>query len=232
MGCLTYGFSQVGKSGQTLKTPSDAAALLITAFPGLTTEQRTQILEQTATDSGYPLDLTAVGGASWERINLAAAMAAKVVVNADGSVTVKNFSDATKASVADARAITVGGVSIDGFDPDVSTYVVDWPKNKRIPTVSATPAQSGARVKVTEGSSVLSSTGSRFTTRTIKVTSANGSVTRTYTVGFQPTDRDARPVAAGGNGGDRTSGASDLWGRVGNEAGFAGGAGFWAPATE
>lgn len=229
---LTYGFSQVGKSGQTLKTPSDAAALLITAFPGLTTEQRTQILEQTATDSGYPLDLTAGGGASWERINLAAAMAAKVVVNADGSVTVKNFSDATKASVADARAITVGGVSIDGFDPDVSTYVVDWPKNKRIPTVSATPAQSGARVKVTEGSSVLSSNGSRFATRTIKVTSANGLVTRTYTVGFQPTDRDARPVAAGGNGGDLTSGASDLWGRIGNGAGFAGGAGFWAPATE
>lgn len=65
-------------------------------------------------------------------------MAAKVVVNADGSVTVNNFSDATKASVADARAITVAGVSIDGFDPDVSTYVVDWPKNKRIPTVSAT----------------------------------------------------------------------------------------------
>ncbi|TXS54694.1 carbohydrate-binding protein, partial [Streptomyces sp. me109] len=191
---LTYGFSQVGKAGQALKTPSDAAALLITAFPDLTTEQRTQILEQTATDSGYPLDLTADGGASWQRINLAAAMAAKVVVNADGSVTVKNFSDATKASVADAKAITVGGVAIPGFDPNVSTYVVDWPKNARIPAVSAVPVQSGARVKVTDGSSVLSSTGHGFTTRTIKVTSANGSVTRTYTVGFQPTDRDDRPV--------------------------------------
>ncbi|MDX3850243.1 glycoside hydrolase domain-containing protein [Streptomyces sp. AK02-01A] len=235
---LTYGFSQVGKSGQALKTPSDAAALLITAFPDLTTEQRTQILEQTATDSGYPLDLTADGGASWGRINLAAAMAAKVVVNADGSVTVKNFSDATKAGVADARAITVGGVAIDGFDPEVSTYVVDWPKNKRIPAVSATPAQSGARVKVTDGSSVLSSTGSRFTTRTIKVTSANGSVTRTYTVGFQLTDRDDRPVAAGGNGrdgGDAALAGSGLWpssglfGIGGIGAPLAGGAGFRSP---
>lgn len=229
---LTYGFSQVGKAGQAVETPSDAAALLITAFPDLTTEQRTQILEQTAPDSGYPLDLTADGQASWQRINLAAAMAAHVVVGADGSVTVKNFSDATKASVADAKAITVGGVAIDGFDADVSTYVVDWPKNARIPAVSAAPAQSGARVKVTDGSSVLSSTGSRFTTRTIKVTSANGSVTRTYTVGFQPTDRDDRPVAAGGDSGDRAAGAATLWDPADSGAGSAGGAGLWSPAAE
>ncbi|MGW2554983.1 glycoside hydrolase domain-containing protein [Streptomyces sp. NPDC001635] len=234
---LTYGFSRVGKSGQTLKTPSDAAALLITAFPNLTAEQRTQVLEQTATDSGYPLDLTADGEASWQRINLAAAMAAKVVVGADGSVKVTNHSDATKASVADAKAITVGGVAIDGFDPDVSTYVVDWPKNKGIPAVTAVPAQPGARVKVTDGSSVLSSTGSRFTTRTIKVTSANGSVTRTYTVGFQRTDRDQRPTAAGGHGGDGGDGGSGHWPLSGtwsqgdNGAGLVGG-GLWSSLTD
>ncbi|MFJ5837963.1 glycoside hydrolase domain-containing protein [Streptomyces shenzhenensis] len=229
---LTYGFSQVGKAGQTLKTPSDAAALLITAFPDLSTEQRTQIIEQTATDSGYPLDLTADGEASWQRINLAAAMAADVVVNADGSVTVTNFSDATKAGVADADAITVGGVAIDGFDPDVTTYVVDWPKNARIPAVSAVPAEPGARVKVTDGSSTLSSANSRFTTRTITVTSSNGSVTRTYTVGFQRTDRDHRPVAVGGDGGDGGAGGPGTWGRGGQGAGSAGGAGLWSPATE
>ncbi|WP_393087164.1 glycoside hydrolase domain-containing protein [Streptomyces sp. LN704] len=235
---LTYGFSQVGKAGQALKAPSDAAALLITAFPDLTTEQRTQVLEQTATDSGYPLDLTADGGASWQRINLAAAMAAKVVVGADGSVTVKNFADATKASVADAKAITVGGAAIDGFDPNVSTYVVDWPKNARIPAVSAVPAQPGARVKVTDGSSVLSSSGHKFTTRTIKVTSANGSVTRTYTVGFQPTDRDDRPVAAGGTSGYRDAEGASLWslsrlsGAGGTGAGLVGGAGLWSPGAE
>ncbi|MFD5749658.1 glycoside hydrolase domain-containing protein [Streptomyces sp. NPDC127033] len=199
---LDYGFSRSGKPAQALRTPSDAAALLITAFPDLTTAQRTQILEQTATDSGSPLDATADGEASWERINLAAAMSAQVVVNADGSVKVTNYADATRASAADARAITVGGIAIDGFGPAVSTYVVDWPKNKKIPALSAVPAQPGARVKVTDGSPVLSSTGPRFTTRTIKVTSANGSATRTYTVGFQLTDRDDRPVTAGGNGHD------------------------------
>ncbi|MGW4908950.1 glycoside hydrolase domain-containing protein [Streptomyces sp. NPDC004270] len=223
---LTYGFSQVGKAGQALRTPSDAAALLITAFPDLTTAQRTQVLEQTATDSGYPLDLTVDGEASWQRINLAAAMAAHVVVGADGSVTVTNFSDATKASVADAEAITVGGVAIDGFDPDVSTYVVDWPKGTRIPAVSAVPARSGARVKVTDGSSVLSSTGSRLTTRTIRVTSANGAVTRTYTVGFQSADRGHRPVAAGGDGAVAGSGT---WA---GGAGSVGGAGLWSRGTE
>lgn len=227
---LTYGFSQVAKAGQTLRTPADAAALLVTAFPDLTTEQRTQVLEQTATDSGYPLDLTADGGASWQRINLAAAMAAHVVVGADGSVTVTNSSDATRASVADADSITVGGVAIDGFDPEVSTYVVDWPRNKRIPAVSAVPAQSGARVKVTEGGSVLSSAGSRFTTRTVRVTSANGSVTRTYTVGFRLTARNERPAAAGG--GDREAGGPGSWSAGGGGAGSADGALLWSPEAE
>ncbi|BBA98510.1 putative secreted protein [Actinacidiphila reveromycinica] len=197
---LSYGFSRTGTPGQAVKVPSDAAALLVTAFPDLTTAQRTQVLEQTATDSGYPLDLTADGQASWERINLAAALTAHVVVNADGSVTVTNVADATKASVADAGALTVGGVAIDGFSADVSTYVVDWPKGTKIPSVTAVPAEPGERVKVTDGSPVLSSTGSKLTTRTVTVTSANGSVTRTYTVGFAPTARDGRPSAAGGKG--------------------------------
>ncbi|MER5402504.1 glycoside hydrolase domain-containing protein [Streptomyces sp. NPDC002599] len=227
---LTYGFSQVAKAGQTLRTPADAAALLVTAFPDLTTEQRTQVLEQTATDSGYPLDLTADGGASWQRINLAAAMAAHVVVEADGSVTVTNYSDATGASVADAGSITVGGVAIDGFDAEVSTYVVDWPRNKRIPAVSAVPARSGARVRVTEGGSVLSSAGSRFTTRTVRVTSANGSVTRTYTLGFRLTARDDRPVAAGG--GDREAGGPGSWSTGDGGTGSADGARLWSPSAE
>ncbi|WP_240529669.1 glycoside hydrolase domain-containing protein [Streptomyces mangrovisoli] len=230
---LTYGFSQTGKAGQTLVTPSDAAALLTTAFPDLTTGQRTQVLEQTATDSGYPLDLTGGGEASWQRIDLAAAMSAQVVVDADGQVTVTGRTDATRASVAGARAITVGGVAIDGFDPDTATYVVDLPRNARIPAVSAVAAASGARVKVTDGGSVLASGEAGFTTRTIEVTSANGAVTRTYTVGFRRTGQDHRPVAAGGSGDRATGGSGDgapsgPWGGTGT----AGGAGLWSRGTE
>ncbi|MDT0614890.1 GH92 family glycosyl hydrolase [Streptomyces sp. DSM 40712] len=231
---LTYGFSRVGKAGQALEAPSDAAALLITAFPDLTAEQRTQILEQTATDSGYPLDLGA-DGPSWQRINLAAAIAADVVVNADGSVTVTDFADATKASVADASAITVGGVPLDGFDPNVTTYVVDWPKRARIPAVGAVAAGSGARVKVTDGSSTVSSSSSRFTTRTITVTSASGSFTRAYTVGFQRTDHDHRSAAAGGDGAVRGPGRwtpSGPWDGGGAGTGSGGGAVLWSPTRE
>ncbi len=218
---LTYGFSRTGKAGQALDAPSDAAALLITAFPDLTAEQRAQVLEQTATDSGYPLDLTASGGPSWQRINLAAAMAADVVVHADGSVTVTGSPDATKASVADASAVTVGGVALDGFDPEVSTYVVDWPKHRRIPAVGAVTAASGARVKVTSGSSTVSSSRRGFTARTITVTSANGEFTRAYTVGFRPTT-ERHPHRPGA-----------LWHAGGGTAGGGGGGGgLWSPARE
>jgi len=217
---LTYGFSRTGKAGQTLKAPADAAALLVTAFPGLTAEQRTQILVQTATDSGYPLDPTGDGGASWQRINLAAAMAADVVVNADGSVTVTNVADATKASVADARALTVGGAVLDGFDPEVSTYVVDRPANGPVPAVTAVPAVSGARVKVTTGGSVLTSDSPLFTTRTVTVTSANGAVTRTYTIGFRRSGHGHGPYVTGDAGSARGTGPGS------------GGIPLWSPATE
>ncbi|MDQ0785052.1 glycoside hydrolase domain-containing protein [Streptomyces sp. B3I8] len=220
---LTYGFSRTGKAGQTLKAPADAAALLVTAFPDLTAEQRTQVLVQTATDSGYPLDPTGDGGASWQRINLAAAMAADVVVNADGSVTVTNVADATKASVADARALTVGGAALDGFAPEVSTYVVDRSANGPVPAVTAVPAASGARVRVTTGGSVLTSDSPLFTSRTVTVTSANGAVTRTYTIGFRRTGHGHGPEVTGGAGG--------TWG-TGSTGPGSGGIPLWSPATE
>ncbi|MFH9129522.1 glycoside hydrolase domain-containing protein [Streptomyces griseoaurantiacus] len=209
---LTYGFSRTGKAGQALKVPADAAALLVTAFPDLTEEQRAQVLEQTATDSGYPLDLTGEGRESWQRINLAAALAADVVVRADGSVKVTNFADATRASVADARSLTVGGAKLDGFDPAVSTYVVDWPSNRPLPAVTAAAAASGARVKVTDGGTVLTSGSSRLSTRKVTVTSANGAVTRTYTVGFLRTGHAHGPHPADGTAGaGRIPGGSPLW---------------------
>lgn len=99
-------------------------------------------------------------------------------------------------------------------------------------------------MKVTKGGSVLTSPGAGFTTRTIRVTSANGRVTRTCTVGFRSTDREGRPVSADGIGGTGTSSGttgigSDRGGSVAGfwPAGYAGtgsgdGTGRWSPATE
>jgi hypothetical protein len=62
--------------------------LLLTAFPKLTSAQRTSVLAQTEIRSGYPLDATRTLHASWERLNLAAALSATVRINRNGSVTV------------------------------------------------------------------------------------------------------------------------------------------------
>ncbi|MBG6239132.1 hypothetical protein IWX78_002111 [Mycetocola sp. CAN_C7] len=82
---MTYSFPRVAASGLPVSVPDDAESLLLTSHPDLTAEQRRRVLELTAIDSGYPLDQgNSIGG--WQRINLAAAMAAEVVVAPDGSV--------------------------------------------------------------------------------------------------------------------------------------------------
>ncbi|WP_282856100.1 acid phosphatase [Pseudoclavibacter helvolus] len=81
---MSYAFPQIAPAGDDVTVPANAESLLITSHPDLTPEQRRQVLELTAIDSGYPLDEGAEG--SWQRLNLAAAMAAEVQVNADGTV--------------------------------------------------------------------------------------------------------------------------------------------------
>jgi hypothetical protein len=82
---MTYGFPQIGVSGQPVTVPENAESLLLNSHPTLTDAQRRQVLALTAIDSGYPLDEgNTVAG--WQRLNVAAAMAAEVVVNLDGSV--------------------------------------------------------------------------------------------------------------------------------------------------
>ena len=81
---MSYAFPQIAPAGDDVTVPANAESLLITSHPDLTPEQRCQVLELTAIDSGYPLDEGAEG--SWQRLNLAAAMAAEVQVNADGTV--------------------------------------------------------------------------------------------------------------------------------------------------
>ncbi len=75
---LTYGLPRIGQAGQPLAVPYGAEALLRTAHPDKTPEQRRAILAATAIDSGYPLDLTGTSrpaaDVGWSRIDLAAAL--------------------------------------------------------------------------------------------------------------------------------------------------------------
>ncbi len=81
---MTYGFPQIEAGNKPLTVPSGVQALLRTRFPHLTAAQRELVIRYTALPSGYPLD----NGEGWQRINLAAAFAAKVYVAKDGAVRV------------------------------------------------------------------------------------------------------------------------------------------------
>ncbi|MDT3315658.1 phosphatase PAP2 family protein [Microbacterium sp. KSW4-11] len=83
---LGYGFPDVGPKGEPVVVPAGAEELLVSAQPDLTPEQRRQVLALTASDSGNPLDVGEQE--SWQRLNLAAAMAAEVTVKDDGSVVI------------------------------------------------------------------------------------------------------------------------------------------------
>jgi hypothetical protein len=87
---MTYGFPRVHSGNYPVIVPDGAEDLLLTAFPELTDAQRRQILVQTAIPSGYALDKSYLGAAgdSYQRLNLAAAMAAQVTVDGGGNVTV------------------------------------------------------------------------------------------------------------------------------------------------
>lgn len=92
---LGYGFKLSGKARKA-SLPSKAENLLRTAFPTLSAAQRRSVLRQTETRSGHPLDTSkahAKGKApgSWQRLNLAAAMSAVVVLQAKGKVKVTSI---------------------------------------------------------------------------------------------------------------------------------------------
>lgn len=80
---MTYGFHHVGASGKKARVPAGAENLLAASFPQLTASQRRQVLAATEIDSGYVLDSTSSG---WQRLDLPAAMSAKVTVDASGRV--------------------------------------------------------------------------------------------------------------------------------------------------
>ena len=80
---MTYGFTQTGTTGQGARVPEGAEDLLVTAFPPLTDAQRRAVLASVEIDSGYPLDSSSLG---WQRVDLAAALSAKVVLDVHGTV--------------------------------------------------------------------------------------------------------------------------------------------------
>ena len=100
---LGYGFQPTASTKRAASVPAGADNLLRTTYPSLTASQRRQILAQTQIASGHPLDTTAAHAAyplvpgSWQRLNLAAAMSAKVKITKGGKV--KVISTGGKATV-------------------------------------------------------------------------------------------------------------------------------------
>lgn len=80
---MTYGFTRTGITGQDARVPEGAEDLLVTAFPTLTDAQRRAVLAAVEIDSGYPLDSSSLG---WQRVDLAAPLSAKVVLDLHGTV--------------------------------------------------------------------------------------------------------------------------------------------------
>ncbi|WP_219820087.1 MULTISPECIES: phosphatase PAP2 family protein [unclassified Pseudoclavibacter] len=124
---MSYAFPQIAPAGEAVTIPANAESLLITSHPDLTPEQRRQVLELTALDSGYPLDEGAEG--SWQRLNLAAAMAAQVEVDADGNI-----------SLIDAGAEQPEPSTPGTAEPTVTPAPTVAPTATTEPTASATAA--------------------------------------------------------------------------------------------
>lgn len=97
---MSYGFPLTGQTGQAVTVPEGAESLLRSSHPDLTDEQRRQVFALTAIDSGHPLDEGEEE--SWQRLNLAAAMTADIVVNADGTVSLAADVPAPEAPVEEA----------------------------------------------------------------------------------------------------------------------------------
>ncbi|MGB4778392.1 phosphatase PAP2 family protein [Microbacterium sp.] len=129
---MTYGFEPVGATDAAAVVPAGAEELLVTAFPTLTGEQRRAVLAATEIDSGSPLDSSSEG---WQRVNLAAALSAKVTLDASGAV-----------------------VSVEPGQPAAS--VVTSASVAPTPTDAPTPTETGAPQAARTGT--LARTGGEF----------------------------------------------------------------------
>lgn len=104
--------------------------------------------------------------------------------------------DKTAAAASDATLgdLRVGGVTVEGFDADKTEYTVKLPIDAEAnPTLQAYASDEAATVKVT-GEAVKD--GALGGKAVIRVTSADGSETREYTVAFDAAAYDALKVTA------------------------------------
>ena len=104
--------------------------------------------------------------------------------------------DQTAAAASDATLgdLRVGGVTVEGFDADKTDYTVGLPLDAEAnPTLHAYASDEDATVKVT-GTAVKD--GALGGKATIRVTSADGSETREYTVTFDAAAYEALKVTA------------------------------------
>jgi autotransporter-associated beta strand protein len=105
---MTYGFNQIGATGQPVTVPTvpkDAEVLLETRLPYLSADQRRVVLKTTAIDSGYPVVDDAEG---WGRMNLFAAADGYAAFN--GDVLVSMDASAGGFSALDAWRNDISGV--------------------------------------------------------------------------------------------------------------------------
>jgi len=78
---------------------------------------------------------------------------------------------------ADLRSLSVNGIPVSGFDPDVTAYNVELPYGASSAVVTATASDPNAECIVTPASSLPGSA-------TITVTAEDGTTTKTYTINF------------------------------------------------
>jgi LPXTG-motif cell wall-anchored protein len=158
---MTYDFAQTSAAGQEVTIPAGAEALLLSSHSSLTAPQRRQVLALTAIDSGFPLDEGQEG--SWQRINLAAAMAAEVTVEADGTVSLVDDDVPTAPTVPPVTEPTNPTVPpvIDPTNPTDPTTVPIAD-----PTVAPTDPTATPTATPGSGSNVPPVTGSRATEST------------------------------------------------------------------
>ncbi|SER55567.1 PAP2 superfamily protein [Propionibacterium cyclohexanicum] len=163
---MTYGFGQTGTAGQKAVVPDGAESLLATTFPTLDPTQRRAVLAATEIDSGFPLD---AGSQGWQRIDLAAAMSAKVTVDASGTVTAVEPGQAVASVVTAAPSPSASpsvsvssspSASVSSVSPSVSSSPsVSVSSSPSVSVSSASPSASVASSSVVSSAGLVSSGG-------------------------------------------------------------------------